>query len=85
MAKSCLEARTRVQAEVQQDRPSISPAQKMLFMLAAICVGPAILKQVYDKVTTEQVDISDLNVVTSYDTPAIEMKDNVLRIGFCAS
>lgn len=68
-----------------QTSAGITPGQKMLFVLAAICIGPAVLKQVYDKVSTEKVDLSDLNVVTSYDVPAIDMKDSTLRIGFCAS
>ena len=29
-------------------------------------VGPALIKQLYDKVTTEKVDLSDFNIVSSY-------------------
>jgi len=60
-------------------------AQKALLILAAVCIGPAILQQLYIKVTTESVDLSDFNVVTQYDTPAIEMMDDTVRIQFCSS
>jgi len=63
----------------------VGSTQKALLVVAAVFIGPAILKGVYDKVTTEKVDISDLNVVTSYETPAIEMMDDTVRIQFCAS
>lgn len=63
----------------------ITGAQKAILILAAVLVGPAILKQVYDKVTTETVDASAFNIVTHYDTPAIEMMDDTVRIQFCAS
>ncbi|CAK0873947.1 unnamed protein product, partial [Prorocentrum cordatum] len=53
----------------------ITGAQKAILILAAVLVGPAVLKQVYDKVTTETVDASAFNIVTHYDTPAIEMMD----------
>jgi hypothetical protein len=64
---------------------AITPGQQMVLMMAVVCVGPALLKQVYDKYTTEQVDLSSFNIVTSYETPAIDMKDSTLRIQFCAS
>ena len=52
-------------------------------MLAAALCGPAVLKKFYDE--PEKVDLSSFNMVTSYDTPAIEKLDSTLRIEFCAS
>ena len=52
-------------------------------MLAAALVGPAVMKKMYDKPDT--VDLSSFNIVTSYDTPAIERMDSTLRIEFCAA
>jgi len=63
----------------------ITGAQKAILALAAVLVGPALLKQAYEKVTTESVDVSAFNIVTQYDTPAIEMMDDTVRIQFCAS
>jgi len=62
-----------------------SGIQTALLVVAAVLLGPAMLKYAYDKVTTETVDISNLNVVTSYDKPAIEMMDDTVRIQFCAN
>lgn len=59
--------------------------QKAVIVLAAILIGPALLKQLYDKLTAEQVDLSDFNIVSGYDKPAIEMMDNTVRIQYCAS
>jgi len=53
--------------------------------LAAVLIGPAILMQIYEKVTAEDVDLSDFNIVTHYDKPAAEMMDSVVRIQFCAN
>jgi hypothetical protein len=63
----------------------VSSSQKALLVVAAVLVGPALLKQFYDKVSTEKVDLSNFNVVTSYETPAIEMMDDTVRIQFCAN
>jgi len=63
----------------------VTSAQKTLLIVAAVLVGPAVLKTVYDKVTAETVDLSDFNIVTKYDTPAIEMMDDTVRIQFCAN
>lgn len=51
----------------------------------AVLVGPSLLKKFYEKPASEKVDLSGFNIVTSYDTPAIEKLDNTLRIEFCAS
>lgn len=63
----------------------VGSTQKALLIIAAVLIGPAVLKQVYDKVTTESVDLTDFNVVTQYDTPAIDMMDDTVRIQFCAN
>ena len=60
-----------------------SSGQKVGLMLAAALCGPAVLKKFYDE--PEKVDLSSFNMVTSYDTPAIEKLDSTLRIEFCAS
>jgi len=57
--------------------------QKMLFGLAAVLVGPSILKKMYDK--PSDVDLSSFNIVTHYDVPAIQKMDDTLRVEFCAS
>ena len=62
---------------------SFASGQKAFFMLAAALVGPAVMKKMYDKPDT--VDLSSFNIVTSYDTPAIERMDSTLRIEFCAA
>jgi len=59
--------------------------QKACFVVAAILIGPAMLKQFYNKAQEEKVDLSQWNIVTKYDTPAIEKLDSTLRIEFCAS
>eukprot|EP00929_Paragymnodinium_shiwhaense_P007541 TRINITY_DN111462_c0_g1_i1.p2 TRINITY_DN111462_c0_g1~~TRINITY_DN111462_c0_g1_i1.p2 ORF type:complete len:109 (-),score=30.14 TRINITY_DN111462_c0_g1_i1:477-803(-) len=59
--------------------------QKMALGAAAVFVGPSLLLQAYDKLTTESVDLSSFNVVTQYDKPATEMMDDTVRIQFCAS
>ena len=53
--------------------------------LAALLVGPSLLKKFYEKPAAEKVDLSSFNIVTKYDAPAIEKMDNTLRIEFCAS
>lgn len=63
----------------------LSQNQKALFALAALLVGPAMLKQFYNKSKEEKVDISQWNIATKYDTPAIEKLDSTVRIEFCAS
>ena len=62
----------------------LSSGQKGFLALAAILVGPSVLKKVYDK-PKEAVDLSNYNIVTHYETPAIERMDSTLRIEFCQS
>ena len=62
---------------------ALTSGQKALLMLGAVLVGPAVLKKFYEK--PDKVDLSSFNIVTSYDTPAIERMDSTLRIEFCAS
>ena len=57
--------------------------QKMLLGLAAVLIGPSVLKKVYDK--PSEVDLSSFNIVTHYDVPAIQKMDDTLRVEFCAS
>jgi len=56
--------------------------QKGLLALLAVLVGPAAFKKFYDKPKTE-VDLSAWNMVTDFETPAIEKRDGVVRIEFC--
>ena len=58
--------------------------QKAVIGLAAILVGPALLKKFYEK-PKEVVDLSTYNIVTHYETPAIDRRDSTLRIEFCQS
>lgn len=62
----------------------LSSGQKGFLALAALLIGPSILKKVWEKPVSE-VDLSAFNIVTKYDTPAIERRDSTLRIEFCAS
>ena len=62
----------------------LTSGQKGLFVLAAVLVGPSLLKTLYEK-PKEAVDLSSYNIVTRYDTPAIERMDSTLRIEFCQS
>ena len=62
----------------------LTPRQKKFFALAALLIGPAVLKKIYDKPKAE-VDLSAWKIVTKYDTPAIDKRDSTLRIEFCAS
>jgi len=64
---------------------SITGGQKALLILAAVLFGPAIQKEMYDKATSEKVDLSDFNIVTHYDEPAITRMDDTVRIQFCAN
>lgn len=73
------------QSKVSSSTSGVTSAQKALLVLAAVLVGPAVLKQVYDKMTAETVDLSNFNIVTNYDTPAIDMMDDTVRIQFCAN
>ena len=79
--------------------------QKAFLGLAAILVGPSLLKKFYEKpkevrasplctfsaphpphrAASQAVDLSAYNIVTRYDTPAIERRDSTLRIEFCQS
>lgn len=58
--------------------------QKAVIGLVAILVGPALLKKFYEK-PKELVDLSKYNIVTHYETPAIDRRDSTLRIEFCQS
>lgn len=58
--------------------------QKAVLGLAALLVGPAAFKKYMDT-PAEKVDLSSFNIVTKYDVPAIEKRDDTLRIEFCAS
>lgn len=62
----------------------LTSQQKRWFGLAAILIGPALLKRWYDTPKSE-VDLSAWKIVTEYDTPAIDKHDSTLRIEFCAS
>ena len=62
---------------------ALTGGQKAMFMLAAVLIGPAVLKKFYDQ--PEKVDLSSFNIVTHYDTPAIEKMDSTVRIEFCSS
>tara|TARA_B100000780_G_scaffold236937_1_gene177872 strand:+ start:246 stop:635 length:390 start_codon:yes stop_codon:yes gene_type:complete len=46
----------------------LTSGQKGLFALAAVLVGPSLLKTLYEK-PKEAVDLSSYNIVTRYDTP----------------
>ena len=63
----------------------ITGNQKAIMCVVAVLIGPSLLQQLYEKVTTEEVDISSFNMVTHYDKPATEMIDDTLRIQFCAN
>lgn len=45
-------------------------------MLAAVLIGPSIVKKFYEKPASEKVDLSSFNIVTHYDKPAIEKMDS---------
>ena len=62
---------------------AITSGQKVAMLLGAVLIGPAVLKRIYD--TPEKVDLSNFNIVSHYDTPAIEKMDSTLRIEFCSS
>ena len=64
---------------------SLTSTQKTLLIGLAVLVGPSAVKKFYEKPASEKVDLSGFNIVTSYETPAIEKLDNTLRIEFCAS
>lgn len=64
---------------------ALTSTQKAVGILAAVLVGPSVLKKWYEKPAAEKVDLSAFNIVTNYDTPAIERRDSTLRIEFCAS
>ena len=48
-----------------------------LVLVAALC-GPALFKRWMDKPAADKVDLSGFNIVTNYDTPAIEKMDSTL-------
>ena len=62
----------------------LTSGQKALAALAAVLCGPAVLKKVMES-PVEKVDLSSFNIVSKYDTPAIERRDSTLRIEFCSS
>ena len=63
---------------------ALTGGQKAALLLGAVLLGPAVLKKLYDQ-PPEKVDLSSFNIVTHYDTPAIEKMDSTVRIEFCAS
>ena len=63
---------------------ALTGGQKAALILGAVLGGPAVLKKIYDK-PPEKVDLSSFNIVTHYDTPAIERMDSTVRIEFCSS
>jgi len=63
----------------------LTGGQKAGMVLVAALCGPALLKRWADKPAAEKVDLSGFNIVTSYDTPAIEKLDSTVRIEFCSS
>ena len=63
----------------------LTGGQKAGMMLVAALCGPALLKRWADKPASEKVDLSGFNIVTAYDTPAIERMDSTVRIEFCSS
>ena len=62
---------------------NLTGAQKAVLLLGAVLVGPSLLKKFYDQ--PEKVDLSSFQMVTHYDTPAIEKMDSTVRIEFCSS
>ena len=62
---------------------SLTSSQKAVLMLGAVLVGPAMLKKFYEK--PDKVDLTGMNIVTHYETPAIEKMDSTVRIEFCSS
>jgi hypothetical protein len=62
----------------------LTNAQKYGAAIFAVLCGPALLKRFYDK-PKEAVDLSAFNIVSHYETPAIDRRDSTLRIEFCAS
>lgn len=63
----------------------LTSLQKTVLGGAAVLILPSMLMQLYEKVKTEEVDLSSFNIVTHYDKPASEMMDDTLRIQYCAS
>lgn len=63
----------------------LTGAQKAGLVVVAALVGPSMLLHLYEKSKTETVDLSDFNIVTAYEKPAVEMMDSVVRIQYCAS
>ena len=55
---------------------SLTGAQKACAVLAAVLIGPSIVKKFYEKPAYEKVDLSSFNIVTHYDKPAIEKMDS---------
>ena len=64
---------------------SLTGTQKTILLGLAVFVGPSLVKKFYDKPAGEKVSLDGFNIVTKYETPAIEKMDNTLRIEFCAS
>jgi hypothetical protein len=63
----------------------LTSTQKTVGLLVAVLCGPALLKKWSEKPASEKVDLSSYNIVTHYETPAIDHLDSTLRIEFCAS
>jgi len=61
---------------------ALTGGQKAALLLAAVLIGPAAMKKLYEA-PKENVDLSTFNIVTKYDTPAIEKMDSTVRIEFC--
>lgn len=72
-------------AQAEPSSCGLSGLHKAGLVFAVLLVGPSLLLQLYEKLTADNVDLSDFNIVTSYDKPAIEMMDSVVRIQYCAS
>ena len=63
----------------------LTGGQKAGIVLVAALCGPALLKRWMDKPASEKVNLNGFNIVTHYDTPAIEKMDSTVRIEFCSS
>ncbi|KOO35734.1 hypothetical protein Ctob_014889 [Chrysochromulina tobinii] len=75
--------RDRVAAKRPQSSASgngLTSSQKTGLVLVAALCGPALLKKWYEKPASEKVDLSGFNIVTAYDTPAIERMDSTLGV-----
>jgi len=62
----------------------LTSGQKAGLGLLAVLCGPAVIKKLTEQ-PVDKVDLSSFNMVTHYDTPAVDKMDGTLRIEFCAS